>query len=166
MSANFEAKKQVVEEIKQKIQNSKSVVLVKYEALTVGEDTELRRELRKNDVDYKVLKNTLVRRAFNDLGITDFDNDLNGPTSVAFGNDEVGASKVIVAASKKYENKIVVKSGYIDNVYVDCNGVKKYAAIPSQEELYSMLAGTLSNFTRGLGVAIKAVADKKAEAQA
>jgi len=166
MSANFEAKKQVVEEIKQKIQNSKSVVLVKYEALTVSEDTELRRELRKNDVDYKVLKNTLVRRAFNDLGITDFDNDLNGPTSVAFGNDEVGASKVIVAASKKYENKIVVKSGYIDNAYVDGNGVKKYAAIPSQEELYSMLAGTLSNFTRGLAVAIKAVADKKAEAQA
>ena len=90
MSANFEAKKQVVEEIKQKIQNSKSVVLVKYEALTVSEDTELRRELRKNDVDYKVLKNTLVRRAFNDLGITDFDNDLNGPTAGAFGSGKGG----------------------------------------------------------------------------
>ncbi len=166
MSANKDAKIQLVEEIKQKIQNSKSVVFVKFNGLTVAEDTELRRELRKNDVEYKVLKNTLVRRAFNDLGVKDFDADLNGPTSVAFGTDEVGASKVIVDAAKKYENKVVVKSGYISNAYVDVDGVKKYAAIPSKPELYSMLAGTLSNFTRGLAVAIKAIADKKAEAQA
>ena len=105
MSANKETKIQLVEVIKEKIKNAKSVILVKYEALSVAEDTELRRELRKNNVEYKVLKNTLVRRAFNDLGVKDFDEDLNGPTSVAFGEDEVSASKVIVEASKKYENK-------------------------------------------------------------
>lgn len=166
MSANKQAKVQLVEEIKEKIQNAKSVILVSYNSLTVAEDTEFRRELRKNDVEYKVLKNTLVRRAFDELGVKDFDNDLNGPTSVAFGTDEVGASKLIVAAVKKYENKISVKSGYIANAYVDVNGVKKYASIPSKQELYSMLAGTLSGFTRGLAVAIKAIADKQAEAQA
>ena len=58
------------------------------------------------------------------------------------------------------------KSAFIDGKRVDANGVKKFAAIPSKPELYSMLAGTLSNFTRGLAVAIKAIADKKAEAQA
>ena len=166
MSANQEAKKLVVEEIKQKIQDSKSVVLVKFNGLTVAEDTELRREFRKNNVEYKVLKNTLIKIAFNDLGITDFDEDLNGPTSVAFGNDEVGAAKLMVEASKKYADKITVKSGYISDEYCDANSVKKYASIPSKNELYSMLAGTLSNFTRGLAVAIKAVADKQAEAQA
>jgi large subunit ribosomal protein L10 len=166
MSANKDAKVQLVSEIKEKIQSAKSVVFVQFQGLTVAEDTELRREFRKNNVEYKVLKNTLVRRAFNDLGVKDFDADLNGPTSVAFGPDEVGASKIIVEASKKYEKKIVVKSGYIDAKYQDANGVKKYASIPSQNELYSMLAGTLSGFTRGLAVAIKAVADKKAEAQA
>ena len=87
MSANLEAKKQVVEEIKEKIQNSKSVVLVASKGLSVAEDTELRREFRAKNVEYKVLKNTLVRRAFNDLGINDFDEDLNGPTTVAFGAD-------------------------------------------------------------------------------
>ena len=102
MSANQEAKKLVVEEIKEKIQNSKSVVLVKFNGLTVAEDTELRNEFRKQNVEYKVLKNTLVRRAFNDLGVTAFDEDLNGPTSVAFGLDETGASKIIVDAVKKY----------------------------------------------------------------
>ena len=63
MSANFEAKKQIVEEIKEKIKASKSVVLVKSCGLTVAEDTEMRREFRKNNVEYKVLKNTLIRRA-------------------------------------------------------------------------------------------------------
>lgn len=166
MSANLEAKKVVVEDIKAKIQASKSVVFVKFNGLTVAEDTELRREFRKNNVEYKVLKNTLVRRAFNDLGVTDFDADLNGPTSVAFGEDEVGASKVIVEATKKYEEKVFIKSGYIDGAKVDVNGVKKFASIPTKPELYSMLAGTLSNITRGIAVALKAVADKKAEAQA
>ena len=166
MSANKETKIQLVEVIKEKIKNAKSVILVKYEALSVAEDTELRRELRKNNVEYKVLKNTLVRRAFNDLGVKDFDDDLNGPTSVAFGEDEVSASKVIVEASKKYENKITVKSGFISNSYENVDGVKKYAAIPTKPELYSMLAGTLSNMIGGLAVALKAVADKNAEAQA
>ena len=100
MSANFEAKKVVVAEIKEKIQNAKSVVFVKFNGLTVAEDTELRREFRKNNVEYKVLKNTLIRKAFNDLGVPEFDEDLNGPTSVAFGADETGAAKVIVDADQ------------------------------------------------------------------
>ena len=166
MSASQEARKELSKAIKEKMQNAKSIVFVSSVGLSVAEDTELRRELRKNDVEYKVYKNTLIRYALHDLGITAFDEDLNGPTSVAFGNDEVGAAKLMVEASKKYADKITVKSGYISDEYCDANSVKKYASIPSKNELYSMLAGTLSNFTRGLAVAVKAVADKKAEAQA
>ena len=166
MSASQEARKELSKAIKEKMQNSKSIVFVSSVGLSVAEDPELRRELRKNDVEYKVYKNTLIRYALHDLGITSFDADLNGPTSVAVGNDEVGAAKLMVEASKKYGEKITVKSGYISEEYCDANAVKKYASIPSKNELYSMLAGTLSNFTRGLAVAIKAVADKQAEAQA
>lgn len=166
MSENLELKKQVVEEITDKIKASKSVVLVHFAGLTVAEDTEVRGDFRKADVEYKVYKNTLVRKAFENLGIKDFDADLNGPTAVAFGKEETDASKQVVEATKKFSEKMSVKSGYIAGAYVDQAGVKKYAAIPSKPELYSMLAGTLSNFTRGLAVAIKAVADKKAEAQA
>ena len=174
MSANFEAKKVVVEEIKAKIQASKSVVLVKFNGLTVAQDTELRREFRKNNAEYKVLKNTLIRRAFNDLGVTDFDEDLNGPTSVAFGLDETGASKVIIDAVKKYENKVTVKSAYVDGTRVDVNAVKELAAMPSKEELLAKLLGSLkaplSNFVgvlsampRSLVIALNAVAEKKGE---
>ena len=174
MSANFEAKKVVVEDIKQKIQDAKSVVLVKFNGLTVAQDTELRREFSKNNVEYKVLKNTLIRRAFNDLGITDFDEDLNGPTSVAFGADETGAAKVIVEAAKKYEDKVAVKCAYVEGGKVDVAGVQALAAMPSKEELIAKMLGSLqapiSNFVgvlsampRSLVIALNAVAEKKAQ---
>ena len=174
MSANFEAKKLVVEDIKNKIQNAKSVVFVKFSGLTVAEDTELRREFRKNNVEYKVLKNTLIRRAFNDLGVTDFDDDLNGPTSVAFGADETAASKVIIEAAKKYQDKITVKSAFVEGGKVGVEGVKALAAMPSKEELIAKMLGSLqapiSNFVgvlsampRGLVVALNAIAEQKAQ---
>ncbi len=174
MSANFEAKKVVVEQIKEMIQNSKSVVFVKFEKLTVAEDTELRREFRKNNVEYKVLKNTLIKRAFNDLGITAFDEDLNGPTSVAFGSDETGASKVIIDAVKKYDGKVSVKSAFVDGGRVDVNGVKELATMPSKEELVAKMlgslqapirnfAGVLSAMPRSLVIALNAIAEKKAQ---
>ena len=174
MSANLEAKKLVVEQIKEKIQNAKSVVFVSFNGLSVEEDTALRREFRKNNVEYKVLKNTLIKRAFNDLGITDFDDELAGPTSVAFGTDETGAAKVIVAAVKKYENKITVKSAYVDGGRVDENGVKALASMPSKEELVakmlgslqapiSKFVGVLSAIPRSLVIALTAIAEKKAQ---
>ena len=174
MSANFEAKKLVVEDIKEKIANSKSVVFVKFSGLTVAEDTELRREFRKNNVEYKVLKNTLIRRAFNDMGITDFDEDLNGPTSVAFGADETAASKVIVEAAKKYQDKVSVKSAFVDGGKVDVAGVQALAAMPSKEQLIAKMLGSmqapLTNFVgvltampRGLVVALNAIAEQKAQ---
>lgn len=166
MSANIELKKGVVNEITGKIQESKSVVLVHFTGLTVAEDNELRHKFREAGIDYKVYKNTLIRKAFDGLGVKDFDNDLNGPTAVAFGKEETDAPKQVMEAAKKFADRMAVKSGYIAGAYENEAGVKKYAAIPSKPELYSMLAGTLSNFTRGLAVAIKAVADKMAEAQA
>lgn len=164
MSANLETKKQVVEEIKSKIQDSKSIVFIDYKGLTVAEDTEFRTEFRKNGCEYKVLKNTLVRKAFNELGVTDFDADLNGPTAVAFGKDETGASKVVVEACKKFNDKISIKSGYIDGAYVDVNGVKVFASIPSKEVLLAKLLGSLKSPITGLAIALQAVADKKQEA--
>lgn len=174
MSANLEAKKQIVEEIKAKIQNSKSVVFVASKGLSVADDTELRREFRAKNVEYKVLKNTLVRRAFNELGITDFDADLNGPTTVAFGLDETSAAKIVIDAVKKYEDKISVKCAYVEGGRVDGKGVKALASMPSKEELVAKMLGSLqapiSNFVgvlsaipRGLVIALNAIAEKKAQ---
>lgn len=163
MSANIEAKKKVVEDIKAKITESKSVVLVDYKGLTVAEDTAFRNEFRKANVQYKVLKNTLVRKAFNELGVTAFDNDLNGTTAIAFGQDETVASKVVIDNAKKYEDKLFAKSAYVNGEYVDKKGVEALASIPSRDALYGMVAGTLSNIIRGLAVALNRVAEKQGE---
>lgn len=105
MSSNLEAKKQVVEEIKEKIQNSKSVVFVDYKTLTVAEVSALRNKFREANVEYKVYKNTLLRKAFNDLGVTAFDEDLNGPTATAFCPDETTAAKIFAEAVKANAGK-------------------------------------------------------------
>ena len=173
MSASKEARIELSSVIKEKIQDAKSVVFVKFSGLTVAEDTELRREFRKKDVEYKVYKNTLIRKAFESLGITDFNDDLNGPTAVAFGTDETGAAKVIVDAAKKYQDKVTVKSAFVDGARVDENGVKILAAMPSREELIAKMLGSmqapianfvgvLSAMPRGLVVALNAIAEQKA----
>lgn len=145
MSANFEAKKALVQEITEKINNSKSVIFVDYEKLTVAEVSELRNKCRQAGCEYKVYKNTLVRKAFNELGFTQFDSDLNGPTAVTFGTDETAAAKVMVAAAKDYEGKINLKSAFVDNAYVDKNGVKALATMPSREELVAKILGSLQS---------------------
>lgn len=172
MSANFEAKKVVVQEITEKIKASKSVILVDYNKLTVAEVSALRNKCKQSGCEYKVYKNTLVRKALNDLGHSDFDSDLNGPTAVAFGPDETSAAKVMQTAAKDYEGKIVIKSAFVDNAYVDKAGVKALASMPSREELIAKMlgsmqapmsnfAGVLNNLVAGIVRVLGAIAEQK-----
>lgn len=160
MSKAVELKKQQVEDIKAKIQGCKSFIIVDYMGLTVDQDTELRTAFRKSGVEYKVLKNTLVRRALNDLGYSQFDTDLNGPTAVAFSNsDEVSAAKVFDECSLKFK-KMSAKSGLCDGTYMNADGVKALASIPSRDQLIAGLASALIGTVRKLACGLKAVADK------
>ena len=172
MSANFEAKKVVVQEITDKIKASKSVVLVDYNKLTVAEVSALRNKCKQAGCEYKVYKNTLVRKALNDLGYKDFDGDLNGPTAVTFGADETSAAKLMVQAAKDYENKVVIKSAFVDNAYVDKAGVKAPASMPSREELVAKMlgsmqaplsnfAGVLNNLVAGIVRVLNGIAQQK-----
>ena len=173
MSANFEAKKLVVEEITSKIKASKAVVFVDYNKLTVAEVSELRNKCREAGCEYKVYKNTLVRKAFNNLGFNQFDETLNGPTAIAFSADEITAAKLMSKAAKDYDTKIVVKCGFVDNAYVDKNGVQALASMPSREELVAKMlgsmqaplanfAGVLNNLVSGIVRVLARVAEQKA----
>ena len=148
MSANVEAKKQVVEEIKAKIQASKSIVLADYNKLTVLEVTALRRKFKEANCEYKVYKNTLVRKAFNELGITDFDKDLNGTTATVFCADETSGAAVFTKETKANPalvEKIVPKCAYLENKYLDKAAVKALSAIPSKEVLIAKMLGCLQS---------------------
>ena len=171
-SANLIAKKAVVQEIIEKIKSSKSVVLVEYDKLTVAEVSELRNNCKKANCEYKVYKNTLVRKAFNDLGHKDFDADLNGPTAVTFSADETSAAKIMVEAVKAYDGKITLKSAFVDNAYVDKAGAKALASMPSKEELIAKMlgsmqapvanfAGVLSNLLSGIVRVLNGIAQKQ-----
>ncbi len=163
-SENFEAKKAVVEEIKSKIQASKSVVLTKYDRLTVAEVTELRNQFRAASCEYKVYKNTLVRKAFEELGVKDFDNDLNGATAFVFCPDETSGCSILAKAVKDSPamgDKLVPKSAYVNGAYVDAAGIKKLAAIPSREVLLATLIGCLQAPIANLAYLLSAVAEQK-----
>lgn len=164
MSANLEAKKQVVEEVKAKIEASKAVVLVNYNKLTVAEVTELRNKFREANCEYKVYKNTLVRKAFNEMGVDKFDADLNGTTATVFCQEETSGLKILsdaVKANKALEEKLVVKSAYVDNAYVDKAGAAALAAIPSKEVLLARMVGSLQSSISKLVYVLDAIAKKE-----
>ena len=159
--ANIEAKQSLVEDIKSKIQNAKSAVIIDYKGLTVEQDTAMRKELRENDVEYKVLKNTLVKRALSDLNIEGFDEDLNGPTAIAFSyKDEVSAAKIIAKNVDKTK-KISIKSGIMDGKRMTDANVKSLATIPAKEVLLAQLLFTMQAPIQKLAIALNAISQNK-----
>ncbi len=160
MNKNQEIKASQIEMIKENLQKAQSVVFVDYRGLTVEEDTALRKQLREAGVEYKVLKNTLIKRAADELNITGLDEHLNGPTAVAFGlNDPASPAKIIgdyIQQSKKME----IKCGLVDKQYIDVKGVEALAKLPSKEVLVAMLLGTLNAPVRGLVTALGGVLRK------
>ena len=164
MSANLEAKKVIVEEIKAKIQASKAVVLANYNKLTVLEVTALRNKFKAVNCEQKVYKNTLVRKAFNELGVTEFDNDLNGTTATVFCGEETSGLKLLsdeIKANKALEEKLVVKSAYVDQAYVDKAGAAALAAIPAREVLLARMVGSLQSSISKLVYVLDAIAKKQ-----
>lgn len=171
--AIFEQKKQIVEDIKAKVQSAKSMVLVDYRGLTVKNDTEFRAKMREADIEYKVMKNKLVKIALNQLGYTEFDNDLEGTTAIAFANsDPVAPAKIILEAMAKY-NKLSVKCGMVEGKPITAEGVKELAELPPKEVLVAKVLGMLlapitglvrvlnAGTVGGLAVALNQIAEKK-----
>lgn len=142
--AVVEAKKQIVEEIKEKISKADSIVLVDYRGLNVDEVTELRNKYREANVDYKVYKNTLMRFAFKDSGLEEFNKYLAGPSAIAFGyEDPVSPAKISNDFAKDHKS-LEIKAGIVDGKVVDLEGVKALAELPSREVLIAQVLGGLN----------------------
>lgn len=168
----IELKKQLVLDIKDKIERSQGVIFYDYRGLTVEEVTELRNLFRAAGVDYHVIKNSLMRRAVDMLDIKGLDETLTGPTAVAFGySDPVAPAKVLSEFVKKIK-KTQIKSGILGKKIIDIESIQKLADMPSREQLLGRLAGTLqapvSGFARSLsgiicklGYALNAVKEQK-----
>ena len=94
-------KQAIVASLTEKLQGAAAGIIVDYKGITVAEDTALRAECRKNEVDYAVVKNTLLRFAFNNVGLNELDDQLNGTTSLAIAADPVAPARVIADFAKK-----------------------------------------------------------------
>ena len=143
MKEVIKEKQQVVSDIKERMEQSASVVVTDYRGLNVAEVTELRDKLRAEGVEYKVLKNTLVRRACADAGIEGLEEVLKGPTAIAFSSDAVAPSKVLFEFAKKHK-MLEIKGGLLEGKSVELAGLKALADLPSKEVLLSKVAGAFN----------------------
>ncbi len=166
MSKNLEMKKQVVSDIVKKFQDAQSVVIVNYSGLTVEQVTGLRAQFRANGVDYCVLKNTLVRRALEELKIEGLDEVLNGPSAFAFGmNDPVSPAKIINAYIKNTQSDAIeIKAGLLGSELISMEQIKALAEMPSREVLLSRLVGSLQSSIASFVRVLDAIAKKNGEA--
>ena len=161
-----------VDEIKEKIEAAKSIVLMNYHGLNVGEVTELRDKFRAEEVEYKVYKNTFMRRAFTELGYEGLEEVLKGPSSIAFSMaDAVPAARIASEFAKDHE-ALEIKSGVLDGKVISTDMIESLAKLPSREVLIAQvlgglnapiqgLANVLNGTIRGLAVVLNAIAEKK-----
>ncbi len=155
-----EQKEQLVADITQKLRDSKTTILTDYRGLNVAEVTELRKNLREAGIEYKVLKNNMVRRATANAELSEIDEFLKGPTAIAFSNEDVVApAKILVDFAKKHE-ALEIKVGVLEGSVVNLEKVKELASLPSREGLLSMLLSVLQAPIRNMALAVKAVAEK------
>lgn len=156
----IEKKKQEVAALVERMQNSKSFVIVDYSGLTVEQVTNLRRELMENNCEMAVIKNNITRRAAEELGFTELTQDLVGPNAVAFSNvDSVSAAKVVYDFA--LENKALeLKVGVVDGEYMDNDNIKVIATIPTRDTLLTMIAAGILQPIKEVAIGLDLMAQK------
>ena len=159
--AILKQKQVVIDEIKGRVEAAKTIVLFDYRGITDSEAKELRCKLRESNSDYKVYKNTLMARAFNDLGIA-LNAELNGPSAFAFGEDQIAPIKTLSEFAKNHP-ALVLKVGIVDGEKADAAKLAEYATIPSREGLLTMLAGGMIGIARDLSICLDLYSQQKEE---
>ena len=163
--AIINSKKAVVTEIADKMKEAQSTVIVEYRGLSVAEVTQLRRELRTENVDFKVYKNSLAQRAAEAAGASELVKDLVGPNAIAFGNDAVAPARVLAKFAKDHE-ALVLKSGIVEGKVVGLDTIQKLSVLPNREGMIAKFMGCLQSPVRKFAVALNAVKDQKESTEA
>ena len=159
----LEQKKAVVAELSDKMSRAAFGVLVKYQGITVEEDTKLRAALRKAGVEYAVIKNTMIDLAVKDTPYAaQMEEHLKGPTAVAFGyTDMIAPAKIAVEFGKK-SKKLTLKCGVCDGAFLDAAGVQALAELPSKEVLIARIMGSMMSAVSSFVRCVEAIRKQKA----
>ena len=157
-------KQAIVADLTHKLQNAAAGVLVDYKGITVAEDTALRHELRENGVEYAVVKNTLLRRALDDVDLGDLDEVLNGTTSMAISKeDPIAPMRIVNKYAKQMGDRFNIKAGFMDGKVLPLDDVYAMAELPSKDALLGQVLGMMLAPITSLAVVIKAIAEKNGE---
>lgn len=157
----IQEKQNVVEEITKKLDDSKSVILFSYQGLSVADIADLRRELRNNNSEVKIYKNTLLKRALDNKNIN-LDSFLEGPNAIIFGKTVLEPIKVISKFMSDHD-AVSIQTGVIEGEVVTVDTLNEYAAIPSMEGLLTMLAGGMIEHVKNLSIGLNLYAEKLGE---
>ncbi len=169
---NKAEKEAVVKEVEEKLREAQTTIITDYRGLTVPEMAALRNELRQQGVEYKVYKNTLIKRAVDKLDIEGLNDFLTGPTALALSQEDPVAPAKVLAAFAKENKSLGIKGGLLEGSIIDEATIKALAKLPSREILLGKLAGilqaplaglanVLNGPTRGLAAALSQVAEQK-----
>ena len=151
-------KKVIVSEIIDNIKNSESVILFQYQGLTVAEMSELRNKLNEGGSSVRIYKNTLLKRALDELNIN-MDEFLDGPNAILFGKELLEPIKIISEFAKSHD-KLNIRVGIISGDVASLDTIKEYASIPSREGLLTMLAGGMIQYVKDLSISLNLYAEK------
>ena len=155
-------KQAMVEALAERIQNASAGVFVDYKGITVSEDTALRTEMRKDNVNYTVVKNTLTRKALEKLGMTGLDDILNGTTSLATAeNDPIAPFRILSDYSKKLNDRFNIKAAFMEGKVLNEAEIAEMAALPSKDALYAKVLGTMIAPITGLAVCLGQILEQK-----
>jgi len=149
-----------VEDVVEKFNNATSAIVVDYRGLTVAQATELRKELREAGVHLNVIKNKVLTRAADKAGYGELNDIFNGPTAVAFSNEDAIAPAKVLKKFSDNVDALEIKGGYIEGKIMSVDELNVFATLPSREDLLSMLANVLQAPIRNVAYAVKAVAEK------
>ena len=164
--AKVELKQPIVNEIKENINGAQSVVVVKYVGIDVAKDTALRKAFREADVNYKVYKNTMVRRAIEGTEFEGLGDVLEGPNAFAISKTDATAPARIISKFQKDVDSLEIKAGVVEGTLYDAEGMKVIASIPSRDELISKLLGSLQSPITNLARVLNQIAEKGGGAEA
>jgi len=156
-----EEKVALVNEIAEKLQNSVSTIVTDYRGLTVAEVTELRKRLREAGVEFRVLKNTMTRRAADQVNLSEINEFLVGPSAIAFSTEDVVAPAKILNDFAREHKALELKAGIVEGKVIGQAEVTALAELPSRDGLLSMLLSVLQAPMRNFAYAVKQIADKQ-----
>lgn len=159
--AAIEIKQQHVDQVAEKFSSANSAVVVDYRGLSVSEVTELRKQLREEGIDLKVIKNNISRRAAEQAGYKGLGEYFVGPNAIAFGNEDAVAPARILYNFSKDHNALELKGGVIEGSVASEEQIKQIAKLPNRDGVLSMLLSVLQAPIRNFAYAVKAIGEER-----